>query len=118
MKDFNPKKPAKGLGDSIAKVTHALGIDKVAEGIAHALGKEDCGCDRRRMKLNELVSYVDIPKEQYNFTDPTLFEVLQCFNIDGISYNQGEKFLVDPSRPIYYCLKRLLVDEKIKPYAT
>ena len=109
---------SKGLGDSIAKVTHALGIDKVAEKIAHAMGEEDCGCDRRRMKLNELVSYVDIPKEQYTFTDPTLFEILQCFNIDGITYNQGEKILVDSSRPIYYYLKRLLIDEKIKLYAT
>ena len=43
-----------GLGDEIAKVTHALGLDKVAERIAHALGKEDCGCDKRRELLNEL----------------------------------------------------------------
>ena len=29
--------PSKGLGDSIAKVTHALGIDIVAEKVAHML---------------------------------------------------------------------------------
>ena len=45
---------SKGLGDDIAKVTHALGLDYVAEKIAHAMGKEDCGCEQRRELLNEL----------------------------------------------------------------
>ena len=105
---------SKGLGDSIAKITHALGIDKLAEKVAHALGEEDCGCDRRRAKLNELVPYVNIPEEHYIFTEPKLFEVLECINIDGTEYNQGERILVDPSRPIYYHLKSLLIEEKIK----
>ena len=34
---------SKGFGDTIAKVTSALGLDKVAETVAHAVGKEDCG---------------------------------------------------------------------------
>lgn len=42
-----------GLGDFIAKITHFFGIDKLAEKIAHLLGKEDCGCERRRSKLNK-----------------------------------------------------------------
>lgn len=46
-----------GLGDTIAKVTHALGIDKVAESVASAVGKGDCGCNKRREKLNELFPY-------------------------------------------------------------
>lgn len=50
-------KTSKGLGDTIAKVTHALGIDVVAEKMAKAAGKEDCGCKRRQEKLNELVPY-------------------------------------------------------------
>lgn len=48
---------SKGLGDTIAKVTNALGIDKVAESVAHAMGKEDCGCGKRREKLNDLFPY-------------------------------------------------------------
>lgn len=55
--DFDPKKQSEGLGDTIAKVTNALGIDKLAEKVAHMAGKEDCGCNRRREKLNELFPY-------------------------------------------------------------
>lgn len=48
---------SKGLGDTIAKVTNALGIDKLAEEVAHAMGKEDCGCGKRREKLNDMFPY-------------------------------------------------------------
>lgn len=51
------KEESKGLGDTIAKVTHAVGLDKVAENVANALGKEDCGCNKRREKLNDLFPY-------------------------------------------------------------
>ena len=50
-------KKAKGLGDTIAKITHATGLDVLADRIAKLFGKEDCGCDRRRKKLNKLVPY-------------------------------------------------------------
>jgi len=48
---------SKGFGDTIAKVTNALGLDKVAETVAHAVGKEDCGCNKRKEKLNDLFPY-------------------------------------------------------------
>jgi hypothetical protein len=48
---------SKGLGDTIAKVTKATGIDKVAEGVAKAMGKEDCGCGKRREQLNKAFPY-------------------------------------------------------------
>lgn len=44
---------SKGLGDTIAKVTEATGIDK----LVHAVVGEDCGCDERREKLNKLFPY-------------------------------------------------------------
>ena len=44
---------SKGLGDTIAKVTKATGVDK----LVHALVGEDCGCDERREKLNKLFPY-------------------------------------------------------------
>lgn len=50
-------KKAKGLGDTIAQITNLLGIDILADKIAKLFGKEDCGCDRRRRKLNKLVPY-------------------------------------------------------------
>jgi len=48
---------SKGLGDTIAKVTKATGIDKVAEGVAKAMGKEDAGCGKRREQLNKAFPY-------------------------------------------------------------
>lgn len=49
--------PSRGLGDTIAKITSATKIDKVADSIAKAVGAEDCGCAARRDALNKLVPY-------------------------------------------------------------
>ena len=50
-------KESKGLGDTIAKITSATKLDKLAEAIAQAAGKEDCGCKERQEKLNNLFPY-------------------------------------------------------------
>lgn len=47
----------KGLGDTIASITERLGLDKVAESVAHSMGKEDCGCKKRQQTLNDLFPY-------------------------------------------------------------
>jgi hypothetical protein len=57
MKEFNPKQKSKGFGDTIAKITHATGLDKVADKVAKMAGKEDCGCGRRKDILNEIFPY-------------------------------------------------------------
>jgi len=44
---------SKGLGDTVEKVLEATGVSKVAKWL---LG-EDCGCDERKAKLNELFPY-------------------------------------------------------------
>lgn len=49
--------PSKGLGDTIAKITHFFYIDKLVEKVAHLLGYEDCGCTRRKTTLNKLFPY-------------------------------------------------------------
>ncbi len=54
---LNESQESKGLGDTIAKVTHAVGLDKVAEAVAKAVGKEDCGCNKRKQKLNDMFPY-------------------------------------------------------------
>lgn len=46
------RKP-KGLGDTVAKVTKATGIDKVV----HWIAGEDCGCKERQDALNLLFPY-------------------------------------------------------------
>jgi len=48
---------SKGLGDTIAKVTSATKLDKLAEKIAHIAGQEDCGCSKRQETLNKLFPY-------------------------------------------------------------
>ena len=50
LKDSVSKAP-KGLGDSIAKVTSAVGLDKLVKTIVG----EDCGCDERKDKLNKIL---------------------------------------------------------------
>ena len=40
---------SKGLGDKIAKLTKATGIDKLVHAVV-----EDCGCEDRQKKLNEM----------------------------------------------------------------
>ena len=47
------KNSSKGLGDTIERITKATGIDKVAKAV---LG-DDCGCDERKKKLNQMFPY-------------------------------------------------------------
>ena len=49
----NVESASKGLGDSVAKVTSAIGLDKLVKAI---IG-EDCGCDERKEKLNKIFNY-------------------------------------------------------------
>ena len=48
---------SKGLGDTIEKITTATGIKKVVHAVTKAAGKEDCGCNKRREKLNQIFPY-------------------------------------------------------------
>ena len=57
MENKTNSEQSKGLGDTIAKITHATGLDVVADKVAKAMGKDDCGCNKRREKLNELFPY-------------------------------------------------------------
>jgi len=48
---------SQGLGDTIAKITSATKLDKLAESIALAAGADDCGCNARKEKLNKMFPY-------------------------------------------------------------
>jgi len=48
---------SQGLGDTVARITKFLYINRLAEKIAHMLGYEDCGCTRRKTTLNKLFPY-------------------------------------------------------------
>jgi hypothetical protein len=53
MEKRTTKKKAEGLGDTVAQITKATGIDKLVKFVAG----EDCGCDARKEKLNALFPY-------------------------------------------------------------
>jgi len=48
---------SKGLGDTIDKITTATGVKAVVHAVTKAVGKEDCGCNKRREKLNQMFPY-------------------------------------------------------------
>jgi len=52
------KEKSKGLGDTIEKITKATGIKKVVDTVSKAVNK-DCGCAKRKNKLNRLFPYND-----------------------------------------------------------
>jgi len=46
-----------GLGDTVEKITKATGIKTVVEKTTQAMGIEDCGCNKRKEQLNQMVPY-------------------------------------------------------------
>lgn len=58
----------KGLGDRVEDFTKATGIDKLVKWVAG----QDCGCDQRKEKLNNLFSGkkpLCLTEEEYEFLD-------------------------------------------------
>ena len=53
---FTKDQPSRGLGDTVAKITHATGLDKLADIYTGLTGKP-CGCASRQEALNKLVPY-------------------------------------------------------------
>ena len=113
MNDFDPKEKSKGFGDTIAKITHATGLDILADTIAKAAGAEDCGCNKRRKYLNEILPYTKKTKsKQPHINTKPLdkivgeYEVLQEIHctlpINGkVTFNKGSVLLIDKSHPLY-----------------
>ena len=51
------KNKSRGLGDTIHKFTTKTGINSLAQLGAKVVGKKDCGCNKRKDKLNKLFPY-------------------------------------------------------------
>ena len=86
------KTESKGLGDTIAKITKATGIDKVAKFV---MG-EDCGCDERKEKLNKLFPYAKpkcLTEDEFNTLD-TYFEK----NTDTLTSEEQLSFIAINNR--------------------
>jgi hypothetical protein len=72
-------KPSQGLGDTLEKIFSKTGIKYVVDTTFDALG-EDCGCEKRKEKLNQLTAKnrwsktpVCLTKDEYEFLTP-IFE--------------------------------------------
>ena len=50
------RRPSRGIGDSIEKITKATGIKSIVDKGAKALDK-DCGCSKRKDTLNRMFPY-------------------------------------------------------------
>ena len=76
---------SKGLGDTIEKITKATGIKKVVD-----LLFDDCGCDKRKEKLNKIFSYnlECLNESEYNY-------LKELFKTDPrqLDYNKREDIL-------------------------
>lgn len=89
------KKKSKGLGDTVAKVTKATGIDKAVKFIAG----EECGCEERKEKLNKLFPYNQpecLKENEYNF-------LKEFFSIqrETVSYKQQLELIAISNRSLH-----------------
>jgi len=94
------KAPSKGLGDTIAKVTEATGIDKVVKAVAG----DDCGCKERQEALNKLFPYAQLMDDESKEKWETILqpawksgrlrkpEQIQLVNVWEQVYGQRRKF--------------------------
>ena len=128
MEGFDPKAPSQGLGDVIAKITHATGLDVVADKVAKAMGQEDCGCNRRREKLNELIPFNKINsandyrkslnKVSSSIDLPATIIVKRNLSIqvsgELVKYAKEEKVYVTEDHPLAHSLDYFLKVEAIE----
>ena len=111
-KDFDPNAPSRGLGDTIAKITHATGIAKAVDVVTEALGIEDCGCSGRQEWLNEAAPYNAQPNSPpvYDRSTSTpaeegIYEILHEIHATKLGnklvYKIGEKILINQDHLLY-----------------
>lgn len=62
---MNLNQQSRGFGDTIAKITHATGIDKAVETATNIFGIKDCGCKQRQELLNSLIPYSTNNQPEY-----------------------------------------------------
>jgi len=60
---MNKETKSRGFGDDFEKVAKALKLDKAANKVAKVMGKEDCGCSKRRDALNKAFPYKNNQQE-------------------------------------------------------
>lgn len=91
-----------GLGDTIQKVTHFFGIDRVAEAVAKLAGAPGCGCTERQEYLNQLFPY-----DSYKRT----FKVTRAFMIDETPYHIDQIVEVTKNHELFPYVINYVKDE-------
>lgn len=84
------KKKSIGLGDTIEKITEATGIKAVVEKVSELTGW-DCGCDKKKEKLNRAFRYAKpncLIEEDYNYLTQFFAKV-----VNELSINQQYKLI-------------------------
>ncbi len=92
---------SKGLGDTIARITRATKLDKVAEYVSKLAGAEGCGCDERRQYLNELFPYENSSRR---------FKALKDFECFGSNYVTGKEYVISKQDMTYQHIIELVRD--------
>ena len=111
MENFDPKQKSEGFGDTIAKITNATGIDKLADTIAKMAGAEDCGCNRRRKILNKVIPYTQSQNNLQPLNEVIgTYEVIQDIyctlpEIGNTVLNKGTVLTVGKDHPLYEDIK-------------
>jgi hypothetical protein len=79
----NHEAKSEGVGDTVAKITKATGIEKAVKFLAG----EDCGCDERKDKLNKIFPYYRpncFTEEEFNFIGQKIKEVTSRIERDDV----------------------------------
>jgi len=108
-----PVKKSQGLGDTVEKVFEATGIAKVAKFI---LG-EDCGCDERKAKLNEMFPYRKpecLTEDEFNYLTEIDIAKKNTFKPSEVTrvreiYSRVMKVRLEPSN-CASCFKEIVVN--------
>ena len=72
----NHANKSEGVGDTVAKITKATGIEKAVKFLAG----EDCGCDERKKTLNHIFPYqkpLCFTEDEYNYLSERIGKINQ-----------------------------------------
>lgn len=81
-------KVKQGLGDVVENITEATGIKKVVELFTDG---KDCGCDKRKKKLNEIKAFSKVYKLDC-FTEDEYNTYKEFLNTRGIKLNEDNEY--------------------------
>ena len=113
----NIEEESKGLGDTIAKVTKATGIEKIVKFVSG----DDCGCNERKKMLNEKFRYKTvncISEEDYIWASDFINKkTTKITSSQQVRFNKIHNYIFGTNKSISSCpscVKKTI--ENIKRY--